>query len=478
MLKILAFICLLVQPSHINAEITQLVSHLAETALRQDTNFQLVSQDIIAKKFPILDSSCVKRALADFLPQCLQYGFETISSDVRTQAAVKLSICELQASGVDNMPAECVGTVNFGECLRAMERTPQWWTTYSGNYQHLPSTCFENALPYEKEQILSLFLNITDVYSSFQEELVLDLEKYRANFEATVEASLQLMKTSILEGTHGVVTQLKDGLKDVNLKLEDMGETIIEHTDNVRNVFNDISDELNDYDMVGQIAHLKEDTVSLWQKINRDMGAYHDSQINSLYNVNAVFETFYNMATESVQEVKSSVIESQLETLDLITDFNSLVKSSILPILADELQPQLQEMSTSLSRTLAGLSATYDEHLKGWSDRVNDTLSKMEAHLDKTMGQVEHMSDSIENLEGKVQLLVSLGNALITYVKWIYTLSRALLSGYGIVSLAMSIMVVRYSIKLQPSWIQVIGRSTFLLVAVILGARTGTMLSY
>ena len=323
-----------------------------------------------------------------------------------------------------------------------------------------------------------MFLNITDVYSNFQDDLVVDLEKYRANFEATVEASLRLMKASLMEGTHEIVNQLKDDLNYVNSKLADMGETITEHTDNVRTVFNDISDELNDYDMAGQIAHLKEDTMSLWQKINSDMGTYHDVQMSSLYNINAVFDTFYNRATESVQQVRTSVIESQLETLDLIADFNSLVRKSILPVLADELQPQLQEMSVSISRSLVGLSASYNEHLQAWSNRVNETLSEMESHLNNTMSQVEHMNDSIETLENKVFVLVSLGNALTTYVKWIYTFSRALISGYGIVTLIMSMLVVRYSIKLNSSWIKVLGRSTFILVAVVLGARTGSMLSY
>lgn len=69
------------------------------------------------------------------------------------------------------------------DCMMELERSPQWWTTYSGNYQHLSSICFENSLPYEKDQILELFLNITDVYGEFYQNIESQIRQAETQME-------------------------------------------------------------------------------------------------------------------------------------------------------------------------------------------------------------------------------------------------------------------------------------------------------
>lgn len=147
-------------------------SHLVSSSDNSIPNIEELNT-IIANHFPFYKSSCVGDALKDFLPRCLKYGVEAVEPKVRVESAIKLSFCEFEESGLGHVPSSCEELTSDGtkRCIDEMRSTPQWWTTYSGNYQRLPTLCYENSLPFEKEQYLELFLNITRMYSTFSEIL-------------------------------------------------------------------------------------------------------------------------------------------------------------------------------------------------------------------------------------------------------------------------------------------------------------------
>ncbi|AET38903.1 Kar5p Ecym_3417 [Eremothecium cymbalariae DBVPG len=459
-------------------QLSNLVARLSQNS-PDDTNFHSVSQDIIANRFPILESSCVQRALSEFLPQCLQYGIETVSTETRIQAAVKLSVCELQASRVDNIPIECTSLSGTSECVRALEKSPQWWTTYSGNYQRLPSICFENALPYEKEQILSLFLNITDVYSGFWDDIVLEIEKYKDKFQETTEENLNSMKQKVEETTHEIIQHLKEELESMDSKLEDLNETVFEHSDSIRTVLGDIDEEINEYDVKGQILHLKHDTLSAWRDLNNEIDGYKNLQVSYLRDIDLIFEKFYAETSKSIGQVGNAIVDSQLDTINLISDFNNLLNNSILPALVDDLLPEVEHISGFIVNKLSAIDSMVDEKLDTWGSRMDMKLGDIESHISDTVEKVEEMNDSIEILQSRIGFLVSIGNNILRFLMCSYNFCHNLFVSYRALSFGVITLLYLFNkpIPFSISYLLLI-KSVLVFIAAVLGARTGSLLSF
>ncbi|AMD20897.1 HDR155Wp [Eremothecium sinecaudum] len=456
------------------ADNSQLTSHLNQ-AIQVKTDFHSISNDIILEKFPILESRCVQGALSQFLPKCLKYGIETITTEERTQAAVKLSVCELHASNVKNIPLECTQGSDIPICLKRLQNSPQWWTTYSGYYQRLPSICFENALPYEKEQILELFLNITDLYSNFNEKLQYSLQKYRDEFEASAEESINMMKSQVMESAKDMINELADNLAGVEQKVDVISKSVEAHTDELRNMLNDISEELNDQAIADQVSELKESTVKGWIDLHNQFNIYREVQQGYLEDVDLVFESFFGSTSRKIEEVRDAVVDNQLETIAMINDFNGLVRNSIMPMIVEELTPGIEKASEVIISKLAAIDNVVDEKVENLDSQLNDVFSSIEIHLNDTKERVDTMNESIGVLQQRVSAILSFGNATVESIAWVYRFIKKILGGYSILMAVIAPITFYLSRKLYQPSAYIVMKSAVVCSAAILGAKSGSL---
>lgn len=130
-------------------------------------------------------SQCSRSAVERLVLQCSTGGVESVTAGLRTDAAVKLSICEFQEAGVD-FPTACHGLKEDMEvysCIGQLRQSSQHWTTYSGNFQKINSICHESAMPFFKEHLVDLFLNVTQAYRGFYDQVQFSAPEVRQYFD-------------------------------------------------------------------------------------------------------------------------------------------------------------------------------------------------------------------------------------------------------------------------------------------------------
>lgn len=115
-------------------------------------------------------SNCAKAALYPLLDDC----GKTLQPEERSYYAVKLSQCEFEVAHVD-YPRVCYSIdrnrASVMECANELETRPQWWTTYSGNYQLIGQICLEHAGDFEREKIIETYSRATKLQDLLSQSL-------------------------------------------------------------------------------------------------------------------------------------------------------------------------------------------------------------------------------------------------------------------------------------------------------------------
>ncbi|KAK9349733.1 Tht1-like nuclear fusion protein-domain-containing protein [Lipomyces doorenjongii] len=146
--------------------------------------------------------SCFRNMLAVILPSC-----EILTTDERVTFAIRLTLCELSAAHVQS-PRSCSSDLNEHlnrqSCLKDLEASPQFWTSFSGNFRSIATICLAERKNHEKEEVIRLHQNITAIQAHalhvLRDQLVdIDLEgKSIRNFTASWTQVLSDLESNIL----------------------------------------------------------------------------------------------------------------------------------------------------------------------------------------------------------------------------------------------------------------------------------------
>ncbi|ODQ75727.1 hypothetical protein LIPSTDRAFT_1159 [Lipomyces starkeyi NRRL Y-11557] len=105
--------------------------------------------------------SCFRNMLAVILPSC-----EILTTDERVTFSIRLTLCELSAAHVKS-PRSCSfdlnDHLNRQSCLKDLEASPQFWTSFSGNFRSIATICLAERKNHEKEEVIRLHQNITAI---------------------------------------------------------------------------------------------------------------------------------------------------------------------------------------------------------------------------------------------------------------------------------------------------------------------------
>ncbi|SCW03895.1 LAFE_0H01398g1_1 [Lachancea fermentati] len=400
-------------------------------------------EKIIESSFPYFKNACVADALQPFLPTCLKHGIETIDPSLRVATAVKLSICEFEASGLKEIPKSCIDLheSRIIDCIRDLEVSPQWWTTYSGNFQHLPTLCFENSLPYEKNQILELFLKITEIYGKFRIEIEAKLQETSQMFDQYFEIKMNKLKRNVetyLQDFYEMTKTYEETLKSFNQTQvttfkdlssnSDIFEAHILAMDSelgdqllfLRETIEDINEQLAGLQIAEEIQKLKKVSLDNLQDISS--GTENALKIHQAYiqKIDHSLENFYSDTMNNVENLEYKMQEAHIDSVNILQDFNKLVHVSIIPSLKDELLPHVQEASQLVFKNLQIMDDITNEKIDTWNENLDAVFLEIDSKLKNTASTVEEIDTDLRNFKNGFHQFFSLVETIKTSIGYLH----------------------------------------------------------
>lgn len=485
---------------HNAALIKRVQERISLASIKED----ILSDELLQRSFPFLKSSCVRDALEQFLPICLNQGVESIDTSFRVETAVKLSICEFQASGLGHIPEACneSNIDSLMDCMIQLESSTQWWTTYSGNYQRLSSICFENSLPFEKDQILSLFLNITNLQTEINE----NLSNYFYNMMSDVESSAGNHLETITELFNEYMNQFREVFKtkgnefkdDFKEFQEDMQSLLIQNTnllkeknvgfmqsmDSLQSMVDGIIIELKENDISSQIVQVRNENVHNVEHMGVLIQEMVQFQMQNQNQMTHELKRFFDDALQNVAFVSHEVQQSQIRAMEVVKVFDEL-KNSLIPTIMDELSPQVSVLKDDLLKDWKSLTEVVNGDFQQWNNQINGTFQEISYRLNSTMETINDIDRRLSNFKKFLTSFSRIVGYLIifghnTFIAVCYLLTNK----YVWAALAIFLFVKKLSLwlpcrkmlYLSVTYAQIMAKCGIIVIAIYGGSRFGKII--
>lgn len=147
-------------------------------------------------------SACYSLAISLIYPNC--DSVVTLPSSIRKLATVRLTVCELEESGVQ-LPPLCINIDIRGllDCIQSLEKSPQWWATYTGYFKQIGQTCYQYLAHLEQQTLLQQYreveVDLTKMVAKMRGELndaAIMVESAVANAHEQYLQVIELMEVS------------------------------------------------------------------------------------------------------------------------------------------------------------------------------------------------------------------------------------------------------------------------------------------
>ncbi|KAK6458309.1 Tht1-like nuclear fusion protein-domain-containing protein [Scheffersomyces xylosifermentans] len=358
-------------------------------------------------------NQCIKEALKDLLPGCLTQGVDSIDPRQRKISAVKMTICEFQETGIA-YPDVCVAfptDYDYAECISELEKTPQYWTTFSGYYREVSNICYEESIPFEKEQIITLYSNITLIYKSLFEDLKKSFD-YSEERQTVLKAKFDEMLSNILEVIKDSNQQRKAMKEEYKAYSEEV-EIVLENTLIViQDSYNAVEfslDALNKHlsfftsefqDLLASASQAKEIVETYNSEITEKLAAFSDESSRIADSVLGKFkevESSVSLNEKSSKELSVALHESGYLALNLLSQLERNYG------VAENYQLAFEE---NFNELLYNFSCEFEENLERildaskvkFDEMVNNSVISLENRINYTWGHVESLSQTIDGL--------------------------------------------------------------------------------
>ncbi|CUS22283.1 LAQU0S05e01882g1_1 [Lachancea quebecensis] len=376
---------------------------------------------IVELNFPFYKSSCAMDALRDFLPRCIKHGIDTIDPKRRVNTAIKLSFCEFQESGLEELPEHCQKSTQdeMKKCLDEMRSSPQWWTTYSGNYQRLPTLCYENSLPFEKEQLLEVFLNVTRMYADFNKILDLKLQRRFEEYEATAEKNLFKVKrvfenyfndfddsysarkaTFFQDFEHhqeDTLLAFDKNIKVVQTEVAGFESDMWQDLKALKQYIHELNDDLRSSGSRDRIESIKAESLVQLQNLRDIIKTSSEDSVSFIKSKEETLNHFYSKTTNQLSKVDEAVSNTYMDALLAIQDLRGLVQDSITPLVKEDIENPLRQLSQDLAQNLEAIDDNLCEKAELWANSFDDTFERVHADLNFTAWEVRHINKDLGN---------------------------------------------------------------------------------
>ncbi|GAO50986.1 hypothetical protein G7K_5099-t1 [Saitoella complicata NRRL Y-17804] len=282
--------------------------------------------------------SCFRTAVLEVVEFCQRSEMEEVDDADRVRFAAGLTMCEFEAAGVEG-PVECSYTRRYGEkgvgaCVKTLERRPQWWTSYSGNYRETRTICSLARRSIEKDRILDLHANLTVIQSQVLE--VLRREAQVANSHAAAQEEVLNRWRVFLEGFGREAEDVKEELREVGMVAREEMENL--HT--------------SAEDVLGKLEVMKEGVENGGLEVER-----------AFAGVRGAAEAYHESSLEMWKDVDDAALEVQQRQTRHMSDTLAL-SENLRKVLLDILTHPVSDLSNELEmlvKSLLNARSTFDE---------------------------------------------------------------------------------------------------------------------
>ena len=443
-------------------EPTYLQSEMIESIMsRHLESFSLTESDFEDIIFMKPRSKCVKDALKDIIPECMRLGVDSIEPGLQKKAAIQLSICEFENSKV-TYPSSCYNMINdndFDSCIFDIERAPQYWTTFSGYYREITKICYEESLPFEKEQIISLYSNITKLYSKMFQDLN-DSYKDSSHIQQTMKnefKELQRMMKVILDQNEKTSEEVKEKYEEFSEQYSSMLLTSLEISKNfslgTENIVEDmansikyldfelsrISFAIEDLGFETKLTDMKNSVLDDVRNLSDESISLLDSILTNLESLDILSQDAQNITNGISQSLKKNeVLSNNMNNALIETDTQLHEHNEVIRFEFEETISYLSQFSDqAIDNAIRDTSEEITKHVATFIDSINLRLEETTTKLEEVIYNIDDLSDKVGNassylIEG-LNLLTSNGvmdALLLTY----NNVASGLESGFGMLT--------------------------------------------
>lgn len=161
-------------------------------------------------------SDCYENAISIIHPHC--DSISNLPPIKRKLATVRLVICELEESAVSTPPS-CLGVTesSLSPCIQALERSPQWWATYTSYFKHINDICHQYLVPLERnillEQYRDSYSNLTTLVHDVGHHLDLVIRSHRVKSKEIVDWTVNELFEQYNEAMSTFPQNMNDAVK-------------------------------------------------------------------------------------------------------------------------------------------------------------------------------------------------------------------------------------------------------------------------
>ncbi|KAJ7151077.1 hypothetical protein C8R46DRAFT_1007850 [Mycena filopes] len=362
---------------------------------------------------------CFRRVASRIRLQCAE--LET-NEDGRVKAAISMTLCELATATHHSLPLECASfTVDAeaatirtqGECVDALSRSAQFWSSYSGYLREVPQLCFAfrrwNDIDTAKDiyknstlemaTLIRLLLAREKVDSESKkgwDTRVSDLEDVTTRLDSMSNLILATMNAApprLQAELTTIVDAFRIELLDIQLNIEADNSRIIGRIDSDLQLISQRHvNSLNDF-----LPHLE---ISLANDLNAVLSPFQAQSLRALDLVNSAQATWNNL-TSQFTAMQQKILELSVNVSNTAVTIDASAKQAQV---VHDAQIAASVSASHLAETLTQLTAT-----------THDSLQKFNASAFQLTQSFSPRNGFIESIRF-MEVILPLNSSIIAYL--------------------------------------------------------------
>ncbi|KAJ7128125.1 hypothetical protein C8R46DRAFT_1017642 [Mycena filopes] len=322
---------------------------------------------------------CFRRVASRIRLQCAE--LET-NEDGRVKAAISMTLCELATATHHSLPLECASftmdseaaTIRTqGECVDALSRSAQFWSSYSGYLREVPQLCFafrrwndiDTAKDIYKNSTLEMATLIRLLLAREQADSeskkgwdtrVSDLEDVTTRLDSVSNLILTAMNAApprLQAELTTIVDAFRIELLNIQLNIKADNSRIIGRIDSdLQLISQRHANSLNDF-----LPHLE---ISLANDLNAVLSPFQAQSLRALDLVNSAQATWNNL-TSQFTAMQQKIIELSASVSNTAVTIDASAKQAQV---VHDAQIAASVSASHLAGTLTQLTATTHDSLQ------------------------------------------------------------------------------------------------------------------
>lgn len=270
--------------------------------------------------------------------------------------------------------------------------------------------------------------------------------------------------------------------EQLEVQIIEKNSQLMNEVDTVHHIMSDLADELAKNDIKSKINDLKDDSLNNLQdlvEMSNDVKEYY-SRNNKL--VNTELENFSMGLKKQLGGMSKDLSESQMEAIELLQGFNSILHDSLLPSMTDEIVPEMTNFKNTLLQEWTAITSTLNGDFALWNEEIFSTFNDISEKLNGT-------KKKLDDIEIRVSLVHKNVMTMMRVLDFMWKTSKMIIRcGYlavknkyywllcSVVWIWSKFRTSRVNVKMIP--IKRYYQWAALLLSIYLGAKTGSLIDF